>query len=123
METGMDTFCLDATSFSHQGVNYYVWAQKQNDIQGNSNLYIAELETPTTLKTPPQLLTIPEFEWEQIGFSVNEGPSVIHRHGKFWMTYSASATDENYCMGLLYADEDSNLLDPASWHKSEQPVC
>ncbi|MEI8598082.1 family 43 glycosylhydrolase [Vibrio sp. M60_M31a] len=67
-------------------------------------------------------MTIPEFEWEQIGFWVNEGPSVIHRHGKFWMTYSASATDENYCMGLLYADENSDLLDPKSWVKAKQPV-
>ncbi|MCG3729490.1 glycoside hydrolase family 43 protein [Vibrio cincinnatiensis] len=122
IETGMDTFCLDATSFTHKGRHYYVWAQKDNRIQGNSNLYIAELATPVTLKTPPQCLSIPEFDWEQRGFWVNEGPSVIHRHGKFWLTYSASATDENYCMGLLYADEGSDLLDPHSWHKSAQPV-
>ncbi|ELA9728060.1 family 43 glycosylhydrolase, partial [Vibrio parahaemolyticus] len=54
IDTGMDTFCLDATSFSHNGVNYYVWAQKDNNIGGNSNLYIAELETPTKLRTAPQ---------------------------------------------------------------------
>lgn len=122
IDSGMDTFCLDATAFSHQGRNYYVWAQKENGITGNSNLYIAELETPLILKTPPQRLSIPEFDWEQRGFWVNEGPSVLHRHGKFWMTYSASATDENYCMGLLWADEDSDLLDPSSWHKSARPV-
>ena len=38
------------------------------------------------------------------------------------MTYSASGTDANYCMGLLTADEDSDLLDPASWTKSKTPV-
>ncbi|KAB0465791.1 glycoside hydrolase family 43 protein [Vibrio kanaloae] len=122
VDTGIDTFCLDATSFTHNGVNYYVWAQKDNNIGGNSNIYISELETPTKLRTAPRCLTLPEFEWEKIGFWVNEGPSVIHRHGKFWMTYSASATDENYCMGLLYADENSDLLDPKSWVKSKQPV-
>ncbi len=38
------------------------------------------------------------------------------------MTYSASATDANYCMGLLTASADANLLDPASWEKSPKPV-
>ena len=35
---------------------------------------------------------------------------------------SASATDFNYAMGLLTAADDSDVLDPASWHKSPQPV-
>ncbi len=38
------------------------------------------------------------------------------------MTYSASATDANYCMGLLTADADADLLDPANWSKSPTPV-
>lgn len=122
IETGMDTFCLDATTFAHNGKQYYIWAQKSDDIRGNSNLYIAEMATPTTLATEPVLLSKPEFDWEQIGFWVNEGPSLIHRHGKFWLTYSASATDENYCMGLLYVDENRDVLDPSSWHKAKTPV-
>lgn len=59
----------------------------------------------------------PEYPWEIIGFWVNEGPAVLKRHGRIFMTYSASATDENYAMGMLTADESSNLLDPASWSK------
>jgi GH43 family beta-xylosidase len=38
------------------------------------------------------------------------------------MTYSASATDANYRMGLLVADENANLLDAVSWTKSPRPV-
>ena len=38
------------------------------------------------------------------------------------MTYSASATDANYCLGLLSADENADLLDAASWTKSPRPV-
>jgi hypothetical protein len=38
------------------------------------------------------------------------------------MTYSASATDARYCLGLLTADENADLLDPNSWTKSQQPV-
>jgi hypothetical protein len=38
------------------------------------------------------------------------------------MTYSASAIDANYCMGLLTASADADLLDPKSWTKSREPV-
>lgn len=63
-----------------------------------------------------------EGKWERIGHNVNEGPSVIHRNGHLFMTYSASATDANYCLGLLTADQNADLLDPASWKKSPEPV-
>ncbi len=122
IETGMDTFCLDATTFTHRGVVYYVWAQKEPGIRGNSNLYIARMESPTRLATAPARLSIPEFDWETRGFRVNEGPSVLARHGRVFISYSASATDENYCMGLLHAREDADLLDPRNWTKSPRPV-
>jgi len=122
IETGIDSFSLDATTFTHRGVTYYVWAQKDPAIQGNSNLYIARMASGTTLATPPVRLSIPEFDWETRGFWVNEGPSVLVRHGRVFISYSASATDENYCMGLLYADENADLLDPRSWTKSPEPV-
>ncbi len=122
VETGLDTFCLDATTFTHRGVTYYVWAQKDPEIPGNSNLYIARLASGTTLATAPVRLSVPEFEWEIRGFYVNEGPSVLICHGRVFLSYSASATDENYCMGLLHADENSDLLDPRSWTKSPLPV-
>lgn len=44
------------------------------------------------------------------------------REGKVLLTYSASATDHRYAMGLLWADADADLLDPASWHKRQQPI-
>lgn len=122
IDTGIDTFGLDATTFTHKGVLYYVWAQKEEGIRGNSNLYIAPMKTPTEIDGEPVRLSIPEYDWEIIGFWVNEGPSIVKHGGKIFMTYSASATDENYAMGLLWADENADLLNPASWHKSKQPV-
>jgi GH43 family beta-xylosidase len=122
IETGMDTFCLDATTFYHQGVLYYLWAQKEPGIRGNSNLYIAPMKTPVELAAPPVRLSKPEYDWEIIGFWVNEGPAVVEHGGRIFITYSASATDENYAMGLLWADADADLLDPASWSKSKEPV-
>lgn len=122
VDSGIDTFCLDATTFTHKGVLYYLWAQKDNAIEGNSNLYIAPMKTPWQLAAAPVMLSKPEFDWEIRGFWVNEGPSVVKRGGRIFISYSASATDENYAMGLLWADENADLLDPASWHKSPEPV-
>ncbi len=61
-------------------------------------------------------------DWERLGYKVNEGAAVIIRNGKVFLTYSASATDHRYAMGLLWADGDADLMDPASWHKLPEPV-
>lgn len=122
IDSGIDSFCLDATAFERGDELYYVWAQKDPAIAGNSNLYIAPMETPLKLAAKPVMLSRPEFEWECRGFLVNEGPSVLQRRGKVFISYSGSATDENYAMGLLWADAAADLLDPASWSKASQPV-
>lgn len=122
IKTKWESFALDATTFEHRGIRYYVWAQKDPDIPGNSNMYISEMENPWTLKGEQECITTPEYEWEKIGFLVNEGAAVLKRNGRIFITYSASATDHNYCMGLLTADENSNLMDPQSWVKTPEPV-
>ncbi|WP_165857201.1 family 43 glycosylhydrolase [Marinobacter sp. JSM 1782161] len=122
IETHLDSFCLDATTFRHRDRTYYVWAQKDPAVPGNSNLYIAAMASPTRLTGTPVRLSVPEYDWETRGFLVNEGPAVVERHGRLFLTYSASATDENYCMGLLWADADSDPLAPESWSKSPTPV-
>ncbi|HTY85885.1 MAG TPA: glycoside hydrolase family 43 protein [Candidatus Acidoferrum sp.] len=122
VDTGIDSFCLDSTTFAHRNNRYFIWAQKDPAVPGNSNLYIARMKSPSQLATRPVRLSVPEFDWETRGFSVNEGPAVLIRHGRVLLSYSASATDENYCLGLLMAPEDADLLDPQSWRKSSQPV-
>lgn len=122
LKTHLESFSLDATSFEHKGVRYLVWAQHDPAIGGNTNLYIAELEKPWAIKGTPVLITKPEHPWETVGFRVNEGPAALIRNGRIFLTFSASATDSNYCMGLLTASAEANLLDPASWKKTPQPV-
>jgi GH43 family beta-xylosidase len=120
--TAWESFALDATSFVHHDVQYLVWAQKDPAIEGNSNLYIAPMSNPWTLGGSQVMLSKPEYEWEKIGFLVNEGAAVIKHGGKIFISYSGSATDHNYCMGLLWADETADLLNPLSWSKSPVPV-
>lgn len=115
-------FSLDATVFENNGKRYYVWAEKVGVGRQISNLYIAEMETPNKLKTVQALLTTPDYDWERVGFWVNEGPAVIKRNGKIFLTYSASETGAPYCMGMLTADDSTDLLDPRSWEKERYPV-
>ncbi len=117
-----EAFSLDATVFEDKGKYYYVWAEKVSVGPQISNLYIAEMESGYKLKTVQVLLTTPDYDWERIGFWVNEGPAVIKRNGKIFLTYSASDTGVNYCMGMLTADEGSDLLDALSWKKERYPV-
>ncbi len=122
IKTKWDSFSLDATTFEHGGKRYLCWAQHDPDFDGNTDLYIAEMTNPWTIKQPQVRITRPEYTWETIGHKVNEGPAFLHRNGKVFISYSASATDHNYCLGLLWADEKADLLRAESWHKSPTPV-
>lgn len=122
VRTRWESFALDATTFEHQGERYYVWAQKDPKIEGNSNLYISRMRNPWTLTGEQVMISTPEYDWETIGFKVNEGPAVLKRNGRIFISYSASATNHHYCMGLLSANASANLLDSGSWTKSPVPV-
>lgn len=122
IRSAWESFSLDGTTFEHRGTRYYVWAQKDPSIAGNSNLYISEMSDPWTLTGKQTMLTIPEFDWEIVGFKVNEGAAFLRKDDRVFLSYSASATDFNYCIGLLEADADADLLDASSWRKSTEPA-
>lgn len=122
LETPWDSFTLDSTVFEHSGVRYICWAQRDPEIDTNSNLYLAPIASPTTLAAAPACLTVPTLDWEIQGFKVAEGPALLARNGKLFLTYSASATDARYCMGMLTADAAADIMDPAAWSKSAIPV-
>lgn len=121
-EFSFRAFSLDATVFEAKGRHYFVWAEKVGVGRQISNLYIAEMESPVKLKTVQVLLVTPDYDWERDGFWVAEGPAVLKRDGKIFLTYSASATGACYCVGMMTASEDADLLDPCSWSKSRMPV-
>ncbi|WP_327590233.1 family 43 glycosylhydrolase [Nonomuraea sp. NBC_00507] len=121
--TPWDTFSLDATTFVANGVRYLLWAQQEPGIATNSNLYIARMgANPWTITGPTTRLTVPTLAWETRGYKVAEGPSVLQRNGRLFLTYSASATDANYCLGLLTASASADPLQASAWTKSSNPV-
>ena len=80
------------------------------------------MQGPSSLVLPATRLTRPEYAWECVGIPVNEGPAVIRHQGRIYLTYSASSTGPEYCLGLLTAREQDNLLAADSWQKSPDPV-
>lgn len=120
--TAFDSFSLDATTFSHNGTRYLVWAQNEAAVGPGTNLYISAMSGPTTLTGPQARIAVPTYAWEKVGYTVNEGPAVIIRNDRVFIAFSASATDSNYCLGLLTANATANLLSPASWVKTPTPV-
>ncbi|HEY8932393.1 MAG TPA: family 43 glycosylhydrolase, partial [Rariglobus sp.] len=117
----IDTGALDATVFEHRGVRYLAWSQRPPGAKG-SNLYIAKMDTPWSITGDQVKIAEATLPWELRQHHVAEGPAVLIKNGRVFMTYSTNSTDYKYCMGLLTADADANLLDPKSWKKSPEPV-
>jgi GH43 family beta-xylosidase len=123
LKTGWESFTLDATTFALKGQRYLAWAQRPPSAEKHMTaIYIARMDTPVSITGPAVLLTTPEYAWEKVKFDVNEAPAVLVKNGRVFMTYSASATDANYAMGMVAAQTGANLLDAASWTKSPVPV-
>ncbi|GAB3660619.1 family 43 glycosylhydrolase [Glycomyces tarimensis] len=120
--TPRDSFSLDATTFTQGSTRYLCWAQSDPDLGSGTSLYLAAMSSPWTISGSPVRISMPTHAWERVGHHVNEGAAVIKRGGRIFMTFSASATDANYAIGLLTASESANLLSPSSWAKHPQPV-
>jgi GH43 family beta-xylosidase len=123
LKTEFESFSLDATTFVHRGQRYLVWTQRPAEPKGaGTDIYIARMRGPLQLEPPYVSISSPTLDWEVRGHKVNEAPAVLVRDDRVFITFSASATDANYCMGLLTADANANLLDRKSWMKSPTPV-
>ena len=96
-DMAFNSFSLDATTFELNGTRYLVWAQMDQV----SNLYIARMKDPYTIDTMRLRYQHRIYDWEKHAFQVNEGPSILKRNGKIFISYSASGTDALYCLGLL----------------------
>lgn len=133
-----NNWAIDGSVFEHKGEWYMVWSgwQTRRVDTETQCIYIARMANPWTLGSERVLISKPELEWErhyvnENGWNpphkifVNEGPQPLKSpHGKYiHVVYSASGVwTPYYALGMLTASADSDLLDPASWKKSPQPL-
>ena len=129
---------IQATTFEHRGEHYLLWSgwPKRRSNAETQCIYIARMKNPWTLDTPRVMISKPEYEWERQWVNpdgsrtaypiyVNEGPQYFHSkdNKKIIIYYAASGSwTPYYCLGMLTADADSDLLDPSSWTKHPTPV-
>lgn len=129
---------IHPSTFEHRGQLYLLWSgwpSRRIDSETQC-IYIARMKDPCTLDSKRVMISQPEYEWERQWINpdgsrtaypiyVNESPRYFHSkdNNKVLVYYSASGCwSPYYCIGLLTADADSDLLDPASWKKSPAPV-
>ena len=127
LELPGDRWAIDSTVFTAAGKRYVAWSGWPGKTNGQQNLYLAELATPTTVTGEAVVVSEPRLDWETragtVGVLVNEGPAALVRAGKVFLTYSGSGCwTPDYAIGLLTAEEDADLLDPGSWTKDPEPL-
>lgn len=119
------TISLDMTCFELKGEYYVVWSQREflpEDL--GAWLYIAKVDPkePWKLISDPMILSKPDYGWANNNVFVDEGPFALIRDEKLFLTFASALIDATYVVGLLCADKDADLLDPASWTKSNYPL-
>lgn len=133
LQTPGDKWSIDGSLFKYKKQLYFIWSGWEGDKNGQQNIYIAKMKNPWTLKGERVKISSPELPWETHGeihnaddpslVTVNEGPEVLVHGDKLFLIYSASGCwTDYYALGMLTATAGSNLMDPASWKKSPEPV-
>lgn len=133
--TPADKWSIDGTVVDLNGALYFAWSGWENDENNQQNIYLCRMRNPWTCVGERLLVSAPTLPWEQHNYDaidpgnirnrllVNEAPAFLHHGDYLFIAYSASGcwTDQ-YAFGLLHARTDSDLMDPASWTKSQGPV-
>ncbi|MGX9902103.1 family 43 glycosylhydrolase [Arthrobacter sp. SA17] len=116
---------LDMTYFEDGGKSYVAWSQRYIGTQtGDAEIWIATINPadPTRLISEPKKLVTSEYGWDTNTTNVAEGPFVIKRDGKVFLTYSGSNIDTTYAVGLLTASAEVDLTEQSNWTKGNTPI-
>ena len=82
-------------------------------------LYVSRMSSPTQLLGERVLIEADGFGCDE----VREGPFCLRRSGRVFLVYSVcDARKADYKLGMLGADETSDLLEQSSWTQHPEPV-
>jgi GH43 family beta-xylosidase len=117
-----DRWAIDGTRIVWHGVPYFVWSGWPGRTDGQQDLYIAKMSSPTRIAGTGVRLATATRPFERHGAPILEGPEALVHDGVLRIVYSASGSwTDSYGYGLLTATSD-DLLDPASWVESPRSV-
>jgi GH43 family beta-xylosidase len=126
-------WAIDASVFENKGKMYVIWSGWKGNVNGEQDIFIAQLKNPWTAEGRRTLISTPTYKWETNGdlnnpndvphVNVNEGPEILKHGNKIFLIYSASGCwTDTYALGMLTAGIDEDLLNVSSWKKSDHPV-
>jgi GH43 family beta-xylosidase len=99
------------------GRKFFLWSGWPGKTNGQQNIYIAGMKSPTSLSGPRVLIAQPDQTWERVAMPICEGPQVLKRNGDTFIVYSASGSwTPDYCLGMLH-NRTKDMLNPAAWTK------
>lgn len=120
-------YAIDMTVFKIGDQLYAIWSGNVSKTDGNQRLYIATMSNPWTIDCARVELSRPDYSWEKVNRSINEGPSVIvnPQGTKLFCAYSANGSwTKDYRIGWLELDltdpAKSNPLVKENWTKTPQ---
>ena len=128
-----DKWAIDGNVFTYKKQLYMIWSGWEGDTNGQQNIYIAKMKSPTEIDGDRVRISSPSQPWELHGalhddvnpaqVNVNEGPQFLTHKKKAFIVFSASGCwTDNYSLGLLTFTGKDNLLDPLAWVKSDKPI-
>jgi GH43 family beta-xylosidase len=111
-------YAIDGSVVTVNNKLYFLYCQAN----GGNHLHIAPMSTPFSVSGPSVRIASPVYPWEKVSGYVNEAPNALVRNGKIFLAYSFNDCGSgSYGVGILTADEQSDLLNPSSWTKSKHP--
>ncbi len=116
---------LDMTCFEYRDEVYISWSHRERvPYELGAWTYIAKVDKkePWKLISDPVPISKPDYGWACNRALIDEGPFPLITDEKVFITFSCSAVDNTYCVGMVWADADADLLDPASWTKCNYPI-
>ena len=111
-------FAIDGTVLKlPDGRRYFLWCGRPSP--NGQGIYISRMENAWTLTGPRTYLEASGFGCK----STREAPQTLVRNGRVFLVYSTCETrTPDYKLGMLTADIGADLLDPAAWKQSPNPV-
>jgi GH43 family beta-xylosidase len=116
------SWAIDGTEFAWRGARYFAWSGWPDSKGSEQDLFIARMNSPTSLSSARVRIARPTLAWERHGAPIEEGPESVSHAGTMFLVYSASGSwTDDYRYGLLRL-VGSNPLRASSWSKSAKPV-
>jgi GH43 family beta-xylosidase len=112
-------WAIDGSVATINGADYFLYSSWVGDLQ---SLFIAPMSNPWTVSAYGTRISYPTYDWEKVGGNTEEGPYILQRNGKTFLTFSASSCNTpDYKLGMLTLT-GSNPLAASSWAKKSTPI-